>query len=60
MRDLKTFQQLRRVFNALYLQPDRIQAIKDVLQACLCFEVVFKPCQRELHERAPTPAERVG
>ena len=60
MRNLKAFEQLRGVFDAFDFEPDRVQRIEDFRQRCVGFEVVFEPGGRELHDLAPTPADRVG
>ena len=53
-------QLLRRVFHALDLKADGVQPIADFRNGGGGLEVVLEPGQRELHARAPTPADKVG
>ena len=61
----KACEQLSRIFHPFHFQADSVQRVCDFSEGRLCFEVVFQPCERELHapppeERAPTPADSVG
>ena len=56
----KAFQPHGRVVNSLYLVTDLVECGGNFFDTGIGFEEVFQPFERELHARAPTPAERVG
>jgi hypothetical protein len=59
-RDPEARQLFRRVRQLLDLDPERVELRRDVLRGRLGVEVVLQPGERELHARAPTPADSVG
>ena len=58
--DAETGQAVSGIFNPFDFQADGVQLGGNLLDRSFGFEVVLEPGQRELHARAPTPAERVG
>ena len=58
--DAEARQPLGRIVDPLDLQPDRVQRRGDLGQCGLGVEEGAQPFDRNLHARAPTPAESVG
>ena len=58
--DGEGLQFFRRIFDAFDLKPDGVERVADLRHRRGRIKVILEPGQRELHARAPTPADRVG
>ena len=58
--NLEPAKRFGRILDTLDLVTDRGQAIGDFLKRRLGFEMILQPSDGEFHDRAPTPADRVG
>jgi hypothetical protein len=53
-------QPLGRVLERLDLDAERVELARDLLRGGPGLEILLEPRERELHARAPTPADSVG